>query len=227
MPTHVDCLIEAGSERVFASAAAWPGWCRAGRDEGAALEALGVCGGRYASAMKASGVRFSIPGRGDPFRVIERVAGNATTDFGAPDGVYGADDETISAREWARFRRVLDACWAAFDGAAAAADGVELQKGPRGGGRGLDAIVAHVVGAEAGYLRMLTGATVTVDEADPWGARGPERAALLEGLDRAEVGDLPERGPRGGKRWKPRRFLRRTAWHVLDHAWEIEDRRDP
>jgi hypothetical protein len=40
MPTPVDRLIEAGSKRTFASAVAWPGWCRAGRDETAALEAL-------------------------------------------------------------------------------------------------------------------------------------------------------------------------------------------
>ncbi|HET9311817.1 MAG TPA: hypothetical protein VFP41_11425 [Actinomycetota bacterium] len=225
MPTPVDCLIEAGSKRTFASAVAWPGWCRAGRDEDEALQALWSYGERYAQAMKASGVRFSAPRSSESFHVIERVAGNATTDFGAPDGVYDADDEPVPAREWTRARRVLEGCWAAFDGAAAAAEGIELRKGPRGGGRGLDAIVAHVVGAEAGYLRMLTGDTVEVDEADAWAGRLAERAALLEGLDRAKAGDLPERGPRGGKRWKPRRFLRRTAWHVLDHAWEIEDRR--
>jgi len=224
MPTPVDCLIEAGSKRTFASAVAWPGWCRAGRGEDEALQALGVYGERYASAMKSSGVRFPAPRSTGSFRVIERVAGNATTDFGAPDGVHDADDEPVSTREWGRVRRVLEACWAAFDGAAAAAEGVELRTGQRGGGRGLDAIVAHVVGAEAAYLRMLTGDVVKVDEADAWASRVAERAALLEGLDRAKAGGLPERGPRGGKRWKPRRFLRRTAWHVLDHAWEIEDR---
>jgi hypothetical protein len=25
-------------------------------------------------------------------------------------------------------------------------------------------------------------------------------------------------------RWPPRYVVRRAAWHVLDHAWEIEDR---
>jgi hypothetical protein len=224
MPTPVDCLIEAGSKRTFASAVAWPGWCRAGRDEPAALEALTAYGERYASVMKTAGIRFSAPRSEESLRVIERVAGNATTDFGAPDGVYDADDEPMSAREWNRARRVLEACWAAFDRAAAAAEGVELLTGPRGGGRELDSIVAHVVGAEASYLRLLTGDVVKIDEADAWGSRAAERAAVLEGIDRAKTGDLPERGPRGGKRWKPRRFLRRAAWHVLDHGWEIEDR---
>jgi hypothetical protein len=25
--------------------------------------------------------------------------------------------------------------------------------------------------------------------------------------------------------WEPRYAVRRSAWHALDHAWEIEDRR--
>jgi hypothetical protein len=224
MPTPVDCLLEAGSQRTFVCAAAWPGWCRAGRDEHAALEALSTHGRRYASAMRASGVRLAVPSGPGALRVIERVPGNATTDFGAPDGAYEADEEPITAREWTRLRRVLEACWAAFDAAAAAAEGAELRKGPRGGGRDLDAIASHVVGAEGGYLRKLIGTGVTIAEDDPWGARAIERAAVLEGLDQARSGELPERGPRGGARWKPRRFLRRTAWHVLDHTWEIEDR---
>ena len=34
---------------------------------------------------------------------------------------------------------------------------------------------------------------------------------------------LPD--PRTTKRpWSPRYAVRRAAWHVLDHAWEIEDR---
>jgi hypothetical protein len=65
---------------------------------------------------------------------------------------------------------------------------------------------------------------VTVDESDPWNSWTVERAAVLDGLDRAKAGTLPGGGPRGGAMWTPRRFLRRAAWHVLDHAWEIEDR---
>ncbi len=50
---------------------------------------------------------------------------------------------------------------------------------------------------------------------------------MLEGFDRAVNEGLPEAGPRGGKIWLPRRFVHRAAWHVLDHAWEIEDRARP
>jgi len=220
--TTVDCLIESGAKRSFACAADWPGWCRPGRDEDAAMQSLDAYRPRYASALRAAGVPFG--GARGTLRIAERTGGNATTDFGAPDGVYELDADEISAREWARLRRVLEACWSAFDRAASAADGVELTKGPRGGGRELDAIVGHVVGAEVSYLRKLTGQGVAADEVDPWEARERERAAVLAGLDRAKAGDLPERGPRGGVLWTPRRFLRRTAWHVLDHSWEIEDR---
>ena len=50
------------------------------------------------------------------------------------------------------------------------------------------------------------------------------RKAILDALQAAVKGELPERGPRGGILWPPRYFIRRVAWHVLDHAWEIEDR---
>ncbi|MDH4104427.1 MAG: hypothetical protein OEV29_13770 [Thermoleophilia bacterium] len=224
MPTTVDCLIESGSRRVFAIAAAWPGWCRSERDEERALEALRAYGVRFAAAMGPADVRFTPPGARTSMEVIERVAGNATTDFGAPDGIFALDASPLSPRDLTRCRRVLEACWTAFDHAVLAAEGVELKKGPRGGGRELEAIVSHVVGAEAGYLRRLTGAGVAVDDADAGAAREPVRAAIRAGLDRARSGDLPSHGPRGGSLWTPARFLRRTAWHALDHAWEVEDR---
>jgi hypothetical protein len=50
------------------------------------------------------------------------------------------------------------------------------------------------------------------------------RAAILEGLAASAAGKLPAKGPRGGSRWTARYFVRRVAWHALDHAWEIEDR---
>jgi hypothetical protein len=50
------------------------------------------------------------------------------------------------------------------------------------------------------------------------------RREVIQGLQAAADGQLPRKGPRGGKRWSPRFFVRRLAWHVVDHAWEIEDR---
>ena len=50
------------------------------------------------------------------------------------------------------------------------------------------------------------------------------RDAMLSTLQASARGEIAERGPRGGRRWSPRYFARREAWHVLDHVWEIEDR---
>jgi hypothetical protein len=52
----------------------------------------------------------------------------------------------------------------------------------------------------------------------------PLREAILETLSGRISGDVPSVGPRGGSRWLPRYFVRRLAWHDLDHAWEIGDR---
>jgi hypothetical protein len=102
--------------------------------------------------------------------------------------------------------------------------GGPLEKGPRGGGRELDAIVAHVVGAEASYARMIGGKPPPFEEPQAADARDEERAAVLDALERALADGIPEKGPRGGKRWSAPYFVRRAAWHVLDHTWEIEDR---
>ncbi|HEY6567374.1 MAG TPA: hypothetical protein VI341_07635, partial [Actinomycetota bacterium] len=62
---------------------------------------------------------------------------------------------------------------------------------------------------------------------DPWLARSDERDETRAALIAAVLGKMPATGPRGGKLWTPRRFARRATWHVLDHAWEIQDRADP
>jgi hypothetical protein len=50
------------------------------------------------------------------------------------------------------------------------------------------------------------------------------RKEILDALIQATGTKTVRRGPRGGVRWPPRYYVRRAAWHVLDHAWEIEDR---
>ena len=213
----MDVSIERGSKRVFANAVAWPGYSRSGKDEGAAIEALIAYGPRFAAALKGSRLGFSAP-RG--VVVVARVDGTATTDFGAPDVEAPGDAEPVSEAERRRLVAILRASWRAFDAAAAAAEGVELAKGPRGGGRSLDAIVDHVAGAEGSYVRMIGGTAPREDDPDRTGSTRP---AVLEALDRAVREGVPP-SPRGGKRWSPRYFVRRSAWHVLDHAWELEDR---
>jgi hypothetical protein len=119
----------------------------------------------------------------------------------------------------------LRACWRAFDEVVVTTAGRELRKGPRGGGRELDAIIRHVTEAEGGYLGAL-GVKASFDDAGSLAAaQARMREAVIDGLAAAARGETLKVGPRGGMRWTPRYFARRVAYHVLDHAWEIEDRR--
>ena len=102
--------------------------------------------------------------------------------------------------------------------------GKELRKGPRGGGRDVEGITRHVLNADAGYLSRLAWKLEPSEGADLSEELDRTRQAVLDALAASAHGDVSERGPRGGARWTPRYFVRRVAWHVLDHAWEIEDR---
>jgi hypothetical protein len=81
-----------------------------------------------------------------------------------------------------------------------------------------------VLGADAAYLARLGWKLKQDEDFSLEEQLRQTRRAILDGLEAAVHGKLPERGPRGGVIWKPRAYMRRTAWHVLDHAWEIEDR---
>ena len=99
-----------------------------------------------------------------------------------------------------------------------------MSKGPRGGGRALAKIIQHVRDADVGYLSSLGGKLKLSDDDEPSRALTQVRQAILTTLIAAARGEVLARGPRGGVRWTPRYFVRRLAWHELDHAWEIEDR---
>ncbi|HEX6384763.1 MAG TPA: hypothetical protein VF177_08850 [Anaerolineae bacterium] len=224
MKNKIDVYLEIGKKKTFAGAIEWPGWSRSGRDEGSALQALLEYGPRYGRVLNETGLGFQAPADTAAFTVVERLEGNATTDFGAPDMAPSNDARPVGDEALRRFQALLQACWWAFDAAAEAAVGQELRKGPRGGGRELEGIVQHVLGAEAGYLRQLGWKFKQAERDDLDEEVRRTRLAILEGLAAAARGELPARGPRGGLRWTPRYFVRRVAWHVLDHAWEIEDR---
>ncbi len=216
--------LEIGKKRTFAGVIDWPGWCRSGRDEGSALQALVDSAPRYARVLRAARLGFRAPADASAFAVIERLEGNVTTDFGAPDVAPSSDTRPVDDAELRRFQALLKACWRAFDAAARAATGKELRRGPRGGGRDLEGIVQHVLGSDVGYLARLAWKLNKSEEEDPGEELARTRQAILNALASAARGEIPARGPRGGVRWTPRYFVRRVAWHVLDHAWEIEDR---
>ncbi len=220
----IDVYLEIGDKRTFAGALNWPGWNRIGRDEDSALQALIDSGPRYARILHAARMSFQTPTDVSALAVVERLKGNSTTDFGAPDIAPASDSQPTDDADLQRFQKLLKAYWSAFDAAVRAAAGKELRKGPRGGGRDLEAIVRHVLGAEGGYLARLAWKRPKEAAADLSEELDRTRQAVLQALATAARGETPKRGPRGGVIWAPRYFVRRVGWHVLDHIWEIEDR---
>jgi hypothetical protein len=211
----VQVVIEAGETRAFASAVAWPGWSRSGKDEARALERLTSHAPRYALVAAKAGLSFPERVMTEDLEVVERTAGNASTAFGVPGRVAELDLHRVSSAEARRLTDIVIACWEVLGEVATAAP-AELRKGPRGGGRDRDAVVAHVEEAERSYARSI-------------GLRLPEttpiadvRAAIVEVLGLNSDGS-----PLPGGAWTQRYAARRIAWHVLDHAWEIEDRSEP
>jgi hypothetical protein len=156
--------------------------------------------------------------------VIERLEGGASTDFRAPGKSPSSDMRPVDDAELRRYEKLLKAFWQAFDAAASAATGKELRKGPRGGGRDLEGIIQHVLDAEVAYLGQIGWKLKRGEAGDPDKEVHRIRQMIIDAQASAARGELPAQGPRGGIRWTPRYFVRRVAWHVLDHAWEIEDR---
>ena len=220
----IPVYLEVGSKRTFASALDWPGWARSGKGEEAALEALLNYGLRYAGVVRPLRLGFQAPEGLSAFDVVQRLDGDATTDFGAPGGIPPTDVRPMDEAELRRMQSVLRGCWRTFDELVEASEGQTLKPGPRGGGRDLKKIIEHVLGAEQAYLSRL-GVKLKLPEGAPLPAQLDQcRQAVQDGLRSAVQGDLPAHGPRGGLHWPARYFVRRAAWHVLDHAWEIEDR---
>ena len=207
--------LEVGTKKVFACALDWPGWARSARGEEAALAVLDEYAGRYAEVCRVAGVEFAP----DEFAVVERVTGDASTDFGVPGMVAEADHEPVSAQAAAEMAALVRAAWDVFDRIAAESP-ESLRKGPRGGGRDRDKMIDHVLGAEASYARKL-GVKHKQPDRDDREAIEALRTDLLTVLSAPSDGQ-----PVVPKGWPNRYAARRIAWHVLDHAWEMQDRTD-
>lgn len=225
-PQQIPVALEIGKKRIFASALDWPGWARAGRDEEAALDALLAYGPRYQRVMRSKELDFLAPTDASAFVVAERLAGDSTTDFGAPSIAPLEDAAPLEAAELRRLLRILDACWRALAEIVSTASVKPLRKGPRGGGRDVSQIRDHVVESHYSYLQRIYWREPheTVDDMATLlsAVKDADERALAFAISDA----MPAAGPRGGALWKPRYFVRRAAWHILDHVWEIEDRLD-
>jgi hypothetical protein len=213
---RVPVYLEVTPKRTFAGAIEWPGWCRAGKTPEDALDALVAYGDRYGAVIARSRLGFKAAASVDELEVVERLTGNATTEFGAPGVPPKADLRPLGAAELKRLSTILEASWRAFDRIADGAVGVTLTMGPRGGGRDLPKMRNHVVEAEEGYLSAL-------------GSRRPDesgtlRRTILAALSARAQNKSVADPNKVTKLWSPRFFVRRAVWHTLDHAWEIEDR---
>jgi hypothetical protein len=220
-PGRIAVCLEVTPKQAVASALGCPGWCRAGRDEDAALAALASYAGRYAPVAALAGAGFPAT---VTFEVVERVPGGPATAFAAPECrrpfpqiTAEADRAAVTPAAARRLASLVTAAWAAFDQVAAASP-AELRKGPRGGGRDRDQIIGHVIGADTAYARKLgikhkqpaTGGTAAISE-------------LREAIA-AVVGAPSDGSPVLPNSWTTRYAARRIAWHVLEHAWEMQDR---
>ena len=151
MPSRrIAVCLEVSPKQAVASALDWPGWCRADRDEGAALAALASYAGRYAPVAGQAGVSF---GATVVFDVVERVPGGPATAFAAaecrrpfPQITAGAERAAVTPAAARQLASLVTAAWGTFDEIAAASP-AELRKGPRGGGRDRDQLICHVIGA--------------------------------------------------------------------------------
>ncbi len=217
--------IEATANKTFASVVEWPGLARSGKTEELALEALLAALPRYARALDRAG--HALAGSSRSFRLTEIIlqvaeseTGSSGTKFGVPSRITSADRRTLGAAEASRRAAIVAAAWAEFDTVVAAAP-AELRKGPRGGGRDRDRIVAHVTESDHAYAREM-GIRVRAPAPDDPGAIAAMRGAMLTVLREPSGGT-----PLADRRWTARYAAHRIAWHALDHAWEIEDRTEP
>jgi hypothetical protein len=218
-PTQV--YFQLGRSRVFACAVEWPGWCRRAKTEEAALDALADYTARYAPVVAAAGAPLP-SGAADSFEVVERIDAPpgkefSGVDFGTIDRACELDQRPLTAAAAKRLAAIVEASWRKLDDVVAHAP-AELRKGPRGGGRDRDKVYDHVFGAEVAYARKI-GVRHKQPSLDDAAAIAALRADITAALSAARAAEPPAAGG-----WLPRYAARRIAWHVLDHAWEIEDR---
>jgi hypothetical protein len=218
----VSTVIDHGpkGKRVVAFALDWPGWSRGAKTAELALEALESYRERYRPIASLAGMSSEFETAG-PFEIAEDKIGTGSTDFwGISFSPSTAEQqEPMGEAELARGIALLRACWAFFDGVAARVS-PQMRKGPRGGGRDRDHIIRHTIRVES------------EDFAKKVGLRIPEGAALTpEGLRqhresyvaamRAYNAGAVERRMRS---WTLPFLIRHSAYHTLDHAWEMEDK---
>lgn len=219
MTDELRVILEIGKKRrVVAGATDWPGLDRWGTSEETALATLGTYLPRYRGVAERAGMAEAF-GRATALRVVERVPGSSSTDyFGIAHVPSKLEAEILSDEDLERRLRLLQATWSYFDDVAARVS-AELRLGPRGGGWTRDEIIRHVYVNEPGqFSRKVEVRTPkeVVMTADGLAAHREQYVDAIRAYN-AE-------GRIAGRTWPIQFLIRRTAHHVMDHAWEMEDR---
>jgi len=127
------------------------------------------------------------------------------------------DEAPFDAPLFERKVRLLRAAWAEFDETAARVS-AELRPGVRGGGRSRDRLVRHVMATEGGDFSKRVKAKSELED-----LLTPVRLARHRDLFVEAMRAWYAQGKPLGN-WTIPYLLRHTAYHVLDHTWEMQDR---
>jgi hypothetical protein len=218
MADAMQVMLEMGpkGKKVVAVAPDWPGLERGAKSEEAAIERLVSYLPRYAPVAKLAGMEAD-PAAMSTVDVVERYPGTSSTDFwGISFAFSGSDRHELSRDALERELTLMRACWAFFDDVRTRVS-AEMQKGPRGGGRDRDHIVRHTLGTEQDWARKLGIAT-------PDGALLTEAGLTAHRDAYCQAIRAFHAQGQMARTWPLRFLMRHTAFHTLDHAWEMEDK---
>lgn len=207
-----------GRRRVVAGAMDWPGLDRGARDEEDALARVTTYVARYAGVAQRAGLADELAHQQE-VEVVEIVQGSSSTDYWGIAHVPSAiEREVLPEDELERRLDLLRASWAYFDETAERVS-PELRPGPRGGGWTRDEIIRHVHVNEAGQFTRKVEVRTPREVVLTAEGRRVHREQTLDAIRAYNAA-----GRIAGRSWPIQFFIRRIAHHVMDHAWEMEDR---
>ena len=211
-------ILEIGKKRrVVAGAMDWPGLDRWGTSDEDALAKLSSYLPRYADVAERVGMASVFNSSRDA-EVIERVAGSSSTDFwGIAHVPSQIEREVLPTEDLERRLDLLRASWSYFDDVAARVS-EELRPQPRGGGRTRDQIIRHTYANEPEQFSRKVEVRTPLDIVLTPDGLAVHRQEYLDAIRAYNSEGKPART------WPIQFLVRRTAHHVMDHAWEMEDR---
>ena len=197
----------------------WPGWSRGAKTAELAVETLESYRERYRPIADLAGLARDFDAAG-PLVVVEDRVGTGSVDFwGISFSPSATEHGPMGEAELERGITLLRASWAFFDGVAARVS-PEMRKGPRGGGRDRDRIIRHTIRTESEDFAKQVGLRIPEEAAlSPDGLRR-HRETYVAAMRAYNAGHVPRRM----RSWTLPFLLRHTGFHVLDHAWEMEDK---